>query len=63
VIAFLLAFFASNSEELLTAQLLPGIYLFLLYALLSIWTSGRLMGRLITLEKNTTDLHDTTVSL
>ncbi|HBE92422.1 MAG TPA: hypothetical protein DDW55_07810 [Gammaproteobacteria bacterium] len=62
VIAFLLAFFASNSEELLTAQLLPGIYLFLLYALLSIWTSGRLMGRLIALEQDTTGLRDTTVS-
>jgi hypothetical protein len=36
---------------LLTAQLLPGIYLFLLYALLSIWISGRLMGRLIALER------------
>ena len=51
VIAFLLAFFAGNSEELLTAQLLPGIYLFLLYALLSIWISGRMMGRLIELER------------
>ena len=51
VIAFLLAFFAGNSDEFLKAQLLPGIYLFLLYALLSIWISGRLMGRLITLEQ------------